>query len=474
MEDKLDKSAQGVLMYWSRPVPVVEARDIAPPSAKMPKRVRLYFGLMALDCLCMIAAFLLASAITNREYLPLDGLTLAAMAMPIYLAIASNGQSYGIKMLRTPIEAALNAFIHMGVTMFGVTMVLYLAHASTDTSRLSFLIGITLSAVFVAAVRKPYAAFAHRSMKGTLTNEIVILDDAHMPTDPHAYVVNAQEINLTPDLNDPYMLDRLGRWLRCFDRAIIACPADRREVWSLILRGANINGEIVVPEINLSGAIGIGAYNGQQTQIVSQGPLGMANRAKKRLFDLALTVPTLLALTPLLALIALAIKLESKGPVLFVQKRVGRANALFNIYKFRSMRVEQCDANGMRSASRDDDRITKVGRILRGTSLDELPQLFNVLLGDMSLVGPRPHALGSKADNKPFWEISPLYWCRHSLKPGITGLAQVRGFRGATETAADIENRLGADLEYIQHWSLAHEFLILLNTVRVLVHKNAF
>src|SRR3546814_20726473 len=117
------------------------------------------------------------------------------------------------------------------------------------------------------------------------------------------------------------------------------------------------------------------------------------------------------------------------------------------------MRVEATDATGTRSASRDDDRITRVGRFIQKTSIDELPQLFNVLLGEMSLVGPRPHALGSTAGNELFWRVDRQYWHRHALKPGITGLAQIRGFRGATNTKRHIVKRLASALEYPRGWS---------------------
>lgn len=132
------------------------------------------------------------------------------------------------------------------------------------------------------------------------------------------------------------------------------------------------------------------------------------------------------------------------------------------------------DRDGARSASRDDDRITRIGRFLRRASLDELPQLWNVVRGDMSLVGPRPHAIGSLAEGALFWEALPDYWTRHAMRPGMTGLAQVRGLRGATDTRRDIEKRVGADLEYINSWSIWLDMKILLQTVRVVLHRNAF
>jgi polysaccharide biosynthesis protein PslA len=126
------------------------------------------------------------------------------------------------------------------------------------------------------------------------------------------------------------------------------------------------------------------------------------------------------------------------------------------------------------STQREDPRITRVGQFIRRTSIDELPQLLNVLWGDMSLVGPRPHALGSLAGDSLFWEVTNAYWIRHALKPGITGLAQIRGFRGSTETVEALERRVRADLEYVSNWSIAQDMLILLRTARVLVHKNAY
>ncbi|MCJ8157691.1 sugar transferase [Sphingomonas sp. LaA6.9] len=177
---------------------------------------------------------------------------------------------------------------------------------------------------------------------------------------------------------------------------------------------------------------------------------------------------------PLLILVAIAIKLESPGAVLFVQQRLGHGNRLFRMYKFRSMSAERTDAIGATSASRDDDRVTRVGRFIRATSIDELPQLFNVLIGNMSLVGPRPHALGSTASSKLFWDIDRNYWLRHACMPGLTGLAQVRGFRGATHHARDLEIRLAADLEYVRDWSLWLDIAILFRTFGVVVHKNAF
>ena len=138
------------------------------------------------------------------------------------------------------------------------------------------------------------------------------------------------------------------------------------------------------------------------------------------------------------------------------------------------MREEKLDQDGSRSTSRADDRITRIGALIRRTSVDELPQLLNVLRGDMAIVGLRPHALGSRANNKFFWEVDGTYWQRHCLKPGLTGLAQVRGHRGATEIEKDLTDRLQSDLEYIASWSLPHDIAIVFRTIWVLRHDNAY
>ncbi|MFN7157658.1 MAG: sugar transferase, partial [Erythrobacter cryptus] len=235
-------------------------------------------------------------------------------------------------------------------------------------------------------------------------------------------------------------------------------------------------GEIVSEPAHSLGAVGVHRYDdiGRTTLVVSTGPLALRARILKRGFDLVVASAALVLLSPLLLLVALLIKLEDGGPVLFVQRRLGRGNQFFEMYKFRSMRPEKLDPNGERSTARDDDRITRIGAFIRRTSIDELPQILNVLKGEMSIVGPRPHALGSRANNKYFWDIDRKYWQRHCLKPGLTGLAQVRGHRGATEQEKDLTDRLQSDLEYISGWSLRRDIGIMLRTVMVLCHRNAY
>ena len=195
----------------------------------------------------------------------------------------------------------------------------------------------------------------------------------------------------------------------------------------------------------------------------------------KALFDRCVGLMMLLALAPLMLGVALAVRLTSRGPVLFRQKRHGFNNELIEVYKFRSMYVEQCDAGAARMVTRGDPRVTPVGRFIRKTSLDELPQLFNVLRGDLSLVGPRPHALQAKAANTLYDQVVDGYFARHKVKPGITGWAQVNGWRGETDTSEKLQRRVEHDLYYIENWSVLLDLQILLTTPFALLKtQNAY
>jgi polysaccharide biosynthesis protein PslA len=187
---------------------------------------------------------------------------------------------------------------------------------------------------------------------------------------------------------------------------------------------------------------------------------------RKRMFDIAVAGGALLFLAPLLIVIAILIKITSRGPVLFHQYRYGYRNRFFKIYKFRSMRTNVCDAAGVKQTVEGDSRITPIGRILRKTSLDEIPQLLNVIKGDMSLVGPRPHVPGMLAAELPYEDLVPYYFQRHTARPGITGLAQVNGCRGSTVESNRAISRIDYDLDYIEKWSLGMDIMIILRTVR--------
>ncbi len=204
-------------------------------------------------------------------------------------------------------------------------------------------------------------------------------------------------------------------------------------------------------------------------------PLADWDSLVKAAFDKTIAILALILLSPVMALVALAIKADSRGPVLFRQKRFGFNNELIDVYKFRSMYTDMTDTNAARLVTKDDPRVTRVGRFIRKSSLDELPQLFNVLRGTLSLVGPRPHALQAKAADQLYHEVVDGYFARHKVKPGITGWAQINGWRGETDTSEKIQKRVDCDLYYIENWSLILDVYILARTpFALLKSENAY
>jgi Undecaprenyl-phosphate glucose phosphotransferase len=217
------------------------------------------------------------------------------------------------------------------------------------------------------------------------------------------------------------------------------------------------------------------SLGGVPVGLLAQRPLSDWQVVQKALFDRVVAALLLLACGPVLLLLALLVRLDSPGPALFRQRRIGFNNQPFDCLKFRTMHHHLRDALADRQATRGDPRVTRVGHWLRRLSLDELPQLLNVLSGEMSLVGPRPHAPNTKAASRLFQDVVAGYARRHRVKPGITGWAQVNGWRGETRTEEAIEQRVLHDLDYIRHWSLARDLRILLMTaVRICTDPHAF
>ncbi len=204
-------------------------------------------------------------------------------------------------------------------------------------------------------------------------------------------------------------------------------------------------------------------------------PLGEWGPLLKAVEDKLIAAVALVLLAPVMAAVALAIKLDSRGPALFKQKRYGFNNELIEVYKFRSMHIDATDAEARKLVSRGDPRVTRVGRIIRKATLDELPQLFNVLKGELSLVGPRPHATKASAAGMLYENAVQGYFARHKVKPGMTGWAQINGWRGETDTEDKIRKRVEHDLHYIENWSLTFDLYILARTPLALLNtENAF
>ncbi len=195
-------------------------------------------------------------------------------------------------------------------------------------------------------------------------------------------------------------------------------------------------------------------------------PMQALQLALKRVMDIGVSVVTLVMLAPALLLIALAIRTSSAGAILFRQTREGLDGKPIEIYKFRTMYIDRCDISGISPTTSDDPRITPIGRFLRRTSLDELPQLYNILKGDMSLIGPRPHTFGMFAGGTTYERLVPYYKARQTMKPGLSGWAQANGLRGPTDNAIRARARVDHDLAYIENFSLFLDIKIILKTLR--------
>jgi exopolysaccharide biosynthesis polyprenyl glycosylphosphotransferase len=256
------------------------------------------------------------------------------------------------------------------------------------------------------------------------------------------------------------------------DVAIIDAPETVRAI-AIHLAPLPVDVLVHLPRGGSSSTGPIVTFAGMSFVRVYPKPLRGYQAVLKRWLDLLGSIILLLALSPLLVAVAVAVKLDSRGPVFFRQPRVGAGGAHFTVFKFRTMRVDACDVLADQLTTRNDSRVTRLGAYLRKASIDELPQLLNVLFGSMSLVGPRPHPLNAKADGDLYGDVVGNYQARHRVKPGITGLAQVLGWRGPTDTRLQIEQRVANDLKYISEWSLGQDVLIIVRTLFALSGHNA-
>lgn len=278
---------------------------------------------------------------------------------------------------------------------------------------------------------------------------------------------------LRGNLDDLIELIRQGR----VEQVIVALP------WSAEARLQEIVAILSVTPVRIRLAPDMAVFAFAQRPVVMLGdlpvmtlferPISGLDQIIKKVEDLVLASLALLLVSPILLVAAIAIKLDSPGPVFFRQEREGFNNRRFRIWKFRSMRQDRCEADAIVQAKRGDPRVTRVGWFLRRTSIDELPQLFNVMTGEMSLVGPRPHAPSTRAGERLFSDVVANYAARHKVKPGITGWAQVHGWRGETDTEEKLLRRLECDLYYIENWSVALDLYIIVRTAFSLLFQRA-
>ncbi|OWK31931.1 sugar transferase [Sphingomonas mucosissima] len=453
---------------WLTPV----ENDTSPSEDKRAMRLRFYAALVAGDMFSLGTGFTIGRWIADLRELPSESFALLAAVLPIYLLLGS--RAYSATTLERWRSSAWIACAKLLTAFLTTIFVAFLLKEVSPISRLSTIFSFVGSATLLLLVRSIIGVWSERVFRGAALSRMLIIDGVNIPLPPGLKIVSSEPVESTETTIHPLALDRLARQLKGVDEVYVACPPARRANWATVLKGTSVQAQLLIPELDTIGVIGNKHFAGIASVLVSAGGLKLRERILKRMLDLLIAVPALIFLAPLLLVVAFAVKLDSRGPILFVQTRVGKGNHLFAMYKFRSMRQSDCDSDGNVSTLRDDARITRVGKFIRATSIDELPQLLNILKGDMSFVGPRPHAIGSLAGDKLFWEVDQRYHHRHVCKPGLTGLAQVRGFRGATHRREDLVNRLDADLEYVNGWSLMRDVMILVATLKVVVHRNAF
>jgi polysaccharide biosynthesis protein PslA len=464
----------------NKPIPPVKMQSLSrQPVSKQIARVRLYLLGMVLDLWMMLGCFVLANRIGVGSFMgepgKPHGFVMFVLIAPVYTVLAINGGAYGIQILnnvRASSRRAIFAFIQ--AVLLALVLV-FLAKISDQLSRLTLLVGFVLSIPSLILSRMIIRRLAYHLLGDVPRIEAYIVDGStEVPPPAHMLVIDAQAIGLDPTRHDAAMAAKLADAVAGAEHIVVSCPESRLEDWSIALKSLAAKGEILVPGMARFGPAHGGTFEHRPTLVVAGGPLTFRDRIIKRWFDVGFSLAAIIVLSPILLATALAIKLTSPGPVLFKQQRLGRDARAFEIFKFRSMRSDMTDSRADQLTQKDDPRVTRIGAFIRKTSIDELPQFFNVLRGDMSIVGPRPHAPGAKAAEALYWEVDSRYWARHCIKPGITGLAQIRGHRGNTLEEEDLVRRLQSDLEYVTDWSIWRDLRIVAATLGVLVHHNAY
>ena len=453
-----------------------EAIALPPVSSLERRRLRFYIAMLWGDFAAILFCFTLAGLLYEGTWWDTRAALQGQLLVPIFFTIALYSRSYSAKVLIDWRLAVRKTWTALVVAALLLTFVAFYTKSNAEFSRGSFTLGLAFCLIALGAARWLATRLVSRFWGGRVSNQLILDDGGPSFALDGAMRICTKTQGLAPIADDPHMFDRLGQLLHNQDRVVVSCEKGRRAQWAFMLKSVGVRGEIISEPVHAMGAMGVIRYEDQDCTalVVSTGPLSLQSRAIKRGFDIAIASAALVLFAPVFAMAAARIKLEDGGPVLFVQRRLGRGNRFFKMLKFRTMSASTCDGDGGQSTGRQDMRVTRIGRHLRANSMDELPQLWNVLRGEMSIVGPRPHAIGSKANDKLFWEVDSQYWKRHSLRPGMTGLAQVRGFRGATDHEDDLTQRLHSDLEYIEGWSLMRDIMITWRTLLVLRHDKAY
>ncbi|NJO35789.1 MAG: sugar transferase [Rhodospirillales bacterium] len=333
------------------------------------RRLRAYAVMLLADGVVFQLCFALAGLLWDGRWWQPRTMLAAQAMLPVYFTLALYNGTYGVKALSNWLFAVRKGLTALVLSAALLNFAAFYTKSNDDFSRAAVTLGLLFTAVLLVALRRVSTIIINQRWGGQITNRMVIDDGGAGFAFEGAEIIKAADYKLDPASHDPFMLDRLGKLLRNQDKVVVSCPRERRADWAFLLKSAGVYGEIVSEPAHSLGALGVHRYDhlDRTTLVVSTGPLGLRSRILKRGFDVAVASAALLALSPVLLVAAALIKLEDGGPVLFVQRRLGRGNQFFEMFKFRSMRAETLDADGSRSTGREDDRITRIGAFIRRT-----------------------------------------------------------------------------------------------------------
>lgn len=472
-----------------RNAPVSNVADVLVAPAYLPHSLAAIL-FASLDMLLAVGAFGVADVLfhtflSERGAQPAEAALVGAQVGVLVVAAGALMRSYAAANLQRSVESAL-AYLRAWLAAFFVLgWIAFMTQATTEASRgsvtLAFVIGILVMLPLRHVVLAAYQRQV-RAMRLAVRRVVVIHDGDDIAARRFRASLRQNGIDAIATLR--YSSGPDGRLVATCRQTLAERDAEAVYLftpWRDAPRFRSLRSQLrklPVPvylfpddhasEVLRSPSIDAGFARGYEIQ---RAPLDTLDRFFKRVVDVVLSATMLVVLAPLFACVALAVKLDSPGPVFFRQTRRGFSGRPFQILKFRSMRCTE-DGPDVRQASRDDDRTTGIGRFLRASSIDELPQLLNVLLGQMSLVGPRPHAV---AHDEYYARLIETYADRHHVKPGLTGWAQVNGHRGATPEVGDMQARVEHDLWYIDNWSLWLDIRIIFRTALLVVRdRNAY
>ncbi len=488
-------------MRFDRPAVTTARRKAEASKPGLPLDVAIFFVRLA-EFLCVLISGFIAVGLTQTT-LTLEDITIyhrvVVVAAIAYAVFSESLGAYDVDAqfsLRRGWQRVATAWV--AASLFMITLGFLLK--SSDAVSRGWALGWFLAGGGALLLLRAASAIGVRRLKarGTFNQRVAIFGAGPQGTRFADYVQSHDRLTITlvgffddrrdgrvPNsaANVPVLgnLSALMAMIRdgSIDQVVVALP------WSAEVRLQEIVSRLALTPVKVRLAPDLASFAFARRPLVLLGeipvmtlferPISGFDAGVKMVEDYVLGALILALIWPLLLFVAIAIKLDSPGPVLFRQPREGFNNRPFHVYKFRSMFHNHSQVDSIQQASRSDPRITRVGRILRMTSLDELPQLFNVMKGDMSLVGPRPHAASTRAGGRLFSDVVTSYAARHKVKPGISGWAQVCGWRGETDTEDKLVKRFEHDLYYIENWSIWLDFYILFRTAGALIlPRNAF